>query len=326
MPGMTLTYTIRVFHTPASQMDAYDVAVSDTVPAGVAYVPGSLQFVTGSGTAPDALDDTAIDLATGQPILSASWADLPAGGESTIRFQATLDFVAPGTVISNTASAEWTSLPGDVPAAPAAFLSAFNQPYSHERRYDPLFPADVYRTVAAAAVGVLRLPDTGFAPGRITPLDPQPTDQAYAALEGMRLEIPALNKTLSVLGIPIGNGRWDLSWLWNSAGYLEGSAYPGTAGNSIITGHVYLPSGLPGPFVNLGKLRWGDRVILYSGGMKYTYEVRAVESVLPSDNSVMRHEDRPWLTLVTCQGYNPYSGEYSYRTVVRAVLIRTESE
>jgi hypothetical protein len=41
---------------------------------------------------------------------------------------------------------------------------------------------------------------------------------------------------------------------------------------------------------------------------------------------VFRHEEKPWVTLLTCQGYNETSGKYQYRIAVRAVLIRVEPE
>jgi len=37
---------------------------------------------------------------------------------------------------------------------------------------------------------------------------------------------------------------------------------------------------------------------------------------------VFRHEDTSWLTLMTCQDYQPSSGLYLHRLVVRAVLIQ----
>jgi LPXTG-site transpeptidase (sortase) family protein len=320
-PYMVLTYRIRIFHTAASQMPAYDAVINDILPDDVTYVPGSLSFVSGSGVAPTLLDDTAVDPVSGNLVMHAEWNELPLGQEAIIQFQAVFGVVPVGGSVVNTASAEWTSLPGDVPAPPATYLSAFNQPYSHERRYDPLYPADVYRVTSAATVGLLYLPETGFAPDKVTGLPPQPAEKQYTRLGDLRMFIPRLDKNLLVVGVPIAKDGWDLTWLWDQAGYLEGTAFPGTAGNSVITAHVYLPSGIPGPFANLNTLRFGDRIFLTINEQRYTYEVRTNASVLPTDTSPFRHEEKPWLTLVTCLGYDPKTDTYRYRQVARAVLI-----
>ncbi|MBN2388221.1 MAG: sortase, partial [Anaerolineales bacterium] len=325
-PGMPLVYSIRIFHTADSQMDGFDVIVNDVLPFGLDYVPGTLHFVTGSGVAPTSLDDTLLDPATGRILLRAVWDSLPLGTEATIQFTARLGNLPAGGSVTNEASVEWTSLPGLVPAPPATYLSAYEQPHSHERRYDPLNPADVYRVISGAGVATLALPDTGFAPGQVTVLPQQPADQAYLATGDLRLEIPRLDLDMPIIGIPINDDGWNLTWLWNQAGHLAGTAYPGNPGNAVLTAHVYLPSGAPGPFVNLGSLRWGDQIVLHANGQRYLYEVRTNARVLPNDLAPLRHEEYPWLTLITCQSYNETTDSYRYRLVVRAVLIRIEAE
>ncbi|MEZ0397354.1 MAG: sortase [Anaerolineales bacterium] len=323
-PGLPLVFTVRVFHTANSQMDGFDVVISDLIPEGLTYVPGTLQFVVGSGVPPTTLDDTIVDPVTGRTLLRAVWDVLPLGSEASIQFTARFGNIPPGGSVINIASVEWTSLPGEVPAPPATYLSAYEQLNSHERRYDPLNPADVYRVQADAAVRATALPSTGFAPGRVTVLPPQTADQQYSQADDLRLEIPALGLNLPIVGVPLGENGWDVTWLWNQIGYLEGSAYPGRSGNSVLTAHVYTPDGLPGPFVNLASLRYGDQIILHSGGQRYIYEVRSNRQVLPANMTVLQHEDYAWLTLITCRGYNEASNTYRYRQVVRAVLVRIE--
>jgi len=143
----------------------------------------------------------------------------------------------------------------------------------------------------------------------------------YHALGGIWLEIPVLSKSVSVVGVPLTAWGWDLSWLGGQAGYLEGTAFPTWSGNSALTAHAYTPDGLPGPFVHLADLRWGDQIILNAFGQQYIYEVRQVRSVRPTDLSVLRHEELPWLTLLTCSVFDPVSETYLRRVVVRAVLI-----
>jgi LPXTG-site transpeptidase (sortase) family protein len=89
----------------------------------------------------------------------------------------------------------------------------------------------------------------------------------------------------------------------------------------VLTGHVYGSNGLPGPFVNLNTLKYGDKIVVHAYGQKYTYEVRANTIVDPNNASVFAHEDKAWLTLVTCKEYDEKPNTYGKRVVVRAVLV-----
>jgi LPXTG-site transpeptidase (sortase) family protein len=180
--------------------------------------------------------------------------------------------------------------------------------------------------VATAAanwqVSVL-LPDTGFTPGRMTRLKPQPEDKRYTAQEDFWLEIPSQKVKMDIVGVPKVEGEWDVSWLWRDAGYLEGSAFPTYSGNSVITGHVYLPNGLPGPFVDISKLKYGDRITVHAYDQTFIYEVRKVEYLKPTDVSkAFEHKEESWVTLLTCRSYDEKSDSYRQRVAVKAVLIK----
>jgi LPXTG-site transpeptidase (sortase) family protein len=124
------------------------------------------------------------------------------------------------------------------------------------------------------------------------------------------------------VGVPQSGGGWDVSWLGNNAGWLNGSAFPTHAGNAVLTGHVWNADNTPGPFAGLNQLWWGDKVIVHAWGGQYLYEVRSVEQVSPGNATAMlEHEDLPWVTLVTCRGYDAATGGYQYRVLVRAVLV-----
>lgn len=57
----------------------------------------------------------------------------------------------------------------------------------------------------------------------------------------------------------------------------------------------------------------------------HLYEVRSIKNdVRPGDTSAIKHEDYPWLTLITCKGYDSGKDSYRYRLVVRAVQVRVE--
>ncbi|HET7145127.1 MAG TPA: sortase, partial [Anaerolineales bacterium] len=139
-------------------------------------------------------------------------------------------------------------------------------------------------------------------------------------------EIPSLNVNIPIVGVPLVNGAWDLTWLDSQAGWLNGTAFPGWDGNSVLTGHVYLSNGKPGPFVSLGNLKWGSKIIVHALGYTYTYEVRENLTVESNDTTILKHEDKAWLTLITCKTFNEGTNTYVSRIAVRAVLVNAHKD
>jgi LPXTG-site transpeptidase (sortase) family protein len=312
LPGSIITFTLTFRHTNLSNVDAFDTVLTDVLPTGLTYIPGTLIIL--SGPAGGVTDDTAAST------LKVTWAAFPllTGGnrtEAVVQFQATLGNLSPGQSVENTAVLEWTSLPGDVRTAQSLY-----NPLSTERFYDPLSAVNVYGVNASVTITVPALPKTGFASGVVTVLPEQPADKVYANLGDFWIEIPSLNVQIPIMGVPVTESDWDLTWLADQAGWLEGTAYPTHTGNSAITGHIYLANGLPGPFVNLHTMVWGQKIIIHMDGQQYVYEVREVRRVWPNDLSILRHEEYPWLTLITCQGYQA-ENDYLYRVAVRAVQV-----
>ncbi len=172
------------------------------------------------------------------------------------------------------------------------------------------------------------LPDTGFAPNRISSLPMQPASLAYTKMSGLWLEISSQKLQAEIVGVPEVNSNWDVSWLGNDAGWLNGTAFPTWNGNSVITAHVTDANGLPGPFVNLKDLAYGNKIVVHLYGEKYTYEVRASRMVFPDSTPyAFEHlQDHAYLTLITCQGYNFLTDSYMFRRVVRAVLVSVTAE
>ncbi len=168
------------------------------------------------------------------------------------------------------------------------------------------------------------LPDTGFAPGVITILPEQPIAKLYTS-SGIEVEIPALDVRAEVVTVPFENGTWDVTWLGDSVGYLEGSAYPTWNGNTVLTAHNWTPLDQPGLFVNINRLGYGDTIIVHAFGMTYTYEVRSQRLVnAKALDEVFEHEELDWVTLMTCFGYDELTGDYRYRRIVRAVLVNVQ--
>jgi LPXTG-site transpeptidase (sortase) family protein len=195
---------------------------------------------------------------------------------------------------------------------------------------DPTDPGELQVASAAETYrNVSGLPKTGFTPGIQTILPSQPAEKAYSEMNGMVLEIPSLGIKSPIVGVPLNSaGEWDVTWLGNQIGWLNGTAFPTWNGNSAITAHVTDANGKSGLFADLGTLSWGNKIIIHSWGQAFTYEVRSVNP-WTSPNSVTavtKHEENPWLTLITCRGYNEALDSYKYRTVVRAVLVSVTDE
>jgi LPXTG-site transpeptidase (sortase) family protein len=182
-------------------------------------------------------------------------------------------------------------------------------------------------TPTTQATTAAALPATGFAPQRVTALPPQPPGAVYSALDDIWLEIPSLNVKSPIVGVPqADDNTWDVTWLGNSTGWLNGTAFPTWKGNSVLTAHIYNASGLEGPFAALKLLKHGDQIIVHLFGGQYVYEVRDSRLARPYSTSYAFQslQDHSYLTLITCQFYNPLNESYLFRRVVRAVLVEVK--
>jgi LPXTG-site transpeptidase (sortase) family protein len=171
----------------------------------------------------------------------------------------------------------------------------------------------------------LLIPVTGFPLNHVTPIIVKPG--VNNAADGMWLEIPDLEVIAPVTGIPLENGLWEVSWLADQAGWLEGSAFPSSSGNSVLTGHVWNANNTPGIFHRLNDLVFGDQILIHAFGKTYLYEVRERLTTRPDKvGEMLTHYETPWLTLVTCQDFDEESSVYKKRTLVRAELVEIKEE
>ena len=303
-----------------SETNAYDTLVTDILPAELDYVPATLECTSGAQDA-----DVLCNYNAGTRTITAQWSNFAlGGGNGRVTFRVTV-LSLPSGGVSNTANVSWTSLPGNVTTPQNGNV------FSTERDYDPASQVDVYGTSDTLVLNIFGnssqsntlLPATGFAPNVVTDLGNKPRE-TYTAIGDVTVEIPSLGINIPIVGVPLKNGGWDVSWLGNQAGWLEGSAFPSWNGNSVLTSHVYGSNGLPGPFVGLNTLKYGDQIIVHVYGQKYTFEVRNNKVVEPNDASIFKHEEKSWLTLVTCKEYDARTNTYKKRVVIRAVLIGVE--
>jgi LPXTG-site transpeptidase (sortase) family protein len=167
--------------------------------------------------------------------------------------------------------------------------------------------------------GAFLIPVTGFAPGRATKLDTS-SRSVYGATS-LEIEIPVIKVDTSIVGVESKNGSWDVSWLQDQVGWLNGTAYPTWKGNSVLTAHVVNADGKPSVFSRLKSLGIGEYIFVYNSGYRYTYKVVSNAYVLPNDSTVMKHEEKSYLTLITCDSYDEKTDTYLRRVAVRAVLV-----
>jgi LPXTG-site transpeptidase (sortase) family protein len=287
-------------------------AVHDPIPSGSTYVVGSL-VCTPSGISstvpvPPSIDGCYFEAPSGTyPLGRIVWTGVisddfgatnaaTALNEMTITFQVTVDEGIKR--VSNTATID-SDLNGNG---------------------NTTDPGEQRVFTARASWGEPTIPSTGFAPGQPTVLTA--LQEEYKGFGDFNLEVPSLGINVPIVGVPEVSRIWDVSWLGQEAGWLAGSAFPTWNGNSVLTAHVYDAFGKPGPFVNVSKLTWGDKVIIDAWGTQYTYEVREVLQVNPDDvSAMMKHQTSPWLTLVTCRDYDESLDSYLYRVLIRAVLV-----
>jgi LPXTG-site transpeptidase (sortase) family protein len=330
--GSIVNFTMTIQNL--GNTDAYDVHLTDPIPSQFDLI-GSIDCSTTAGSTRDP-DFGPLNVAG---VITAYWASaqpnptaFAPGDVGVCKFQlqanATLQ---PGQQVTNIAYVEWSSLPGDFrqPQIP-------NDPFSTERFYDPNDPAinnyiansnTPFNPLGGGGGGgcknCFRIPQAGFAPGVLTDLSGVPS-VAYDDSMGVSLRIPKMNLNMGIVGVPLVNGVWQVDWLTGVGGWLQGTAFPGFSGNSVIMGHVVTHYGSDGPFAHLDRLQAGDLIFVTSFGRQYVYEVRSAGNVAPNDISVLNHADHPVLTLITCSKYNLLTQNYDARFVVRADLVEVD--
>jgi len=220
---------------------------------------------------------------------------------------------------------------------------ALPNPFATERFYDPVSPNPINTIYGDNDALVLNpvgggggggggrggsstpftsgflIANTGFEAGVKTPLDVAKRPEYNPT--GLTLAIPAIKVNSSIAGVERKDGNWDISWLQDQAGWLEGTAYPTWSGNSVLTAHVVNADGKPGVFSRLKYLKLGDFVFVYNSGYRYTYRIVSNEYVQPDDISILEHKEKSYLTLITCDGFDLKTKTYLRRVAVRAVLI-----
>ena len=294
-----------------SNTAAVRVWILDPLAADTAYIPGSLTCEARGASSTDVCQ---YDAAQRRVVWQGTIAPDPGATDETMAANAVVltfrvrALGAQNREVSNQSTVHWDE--------------------NGDGRIDRSDPNVALGRAAHARASARRpaLPNSGFAPAQQSRLPRQPDTVRYAALGHLWLEIPRLGVQAPIVGVPRRDGTWPVDWLGNRVGWLEGTAFPTWQGNSVLTAHVYLADGLPGPFVGLSALRWGDQIVIRAGGWRFVYRVQSNRVVAADDGSALPHKTGDWLTLVTCRGYDPRTQTYRWRQVVQAVRIDAAPE
>lgn len=111
-----------------------------------------------------------------------------------------------------------------------------------------------------------------------------------------RIVIPDLRLDVAVQPARIVRGYWEV--FDDRAGFGLGSAYPQETGNQVIFAHAR-----EGLFLPLKSVQTGQRIYVLTAAKWYTYEVKEIKEVLPSQKEVIAPTADATLTLYTCTGF-----------------------
>jgi uncharacterized repeat protein (TIGR01451 family) len=113
-PGDTVFYELRIYHAPTATVPAFNVQISDTLASELSYISGSWE----ANNSPLALAATGVytvelpDLQAYFPVIDTS---IVSANPLILRYQSVVEIdVIPGTIITNVADVQWTSLLTDV--------------------------------------------------------------------------------------------------------------------------------------------------------------------------------------------------------------------
>ena len=161
------------------------------------------------------------------------------------------------------------------------------------------------------------MPATGFSGSHLTALASRPERLTYG-MTGLTLMIPELDVSEKILTVPAENGTYPVEWLGSSVGLLEQSSLPGE-GVTILTGHNHLNNTEAGPFLAIGTLQEGDRIMVNDadGGLM-KYGVYGNYKIASNGFASIADEIREnTLVLITCEDES-VDGGYLNRRVIFA--------
>lgn len=126
----------------------------------------------------------------------------------------------------------------------------------------------------------------------------------HLIVPSMLLDQPVVEGTNMYQALDHGIWRWP-----------NGST-PDKGGNTVLVGHRFTYTQPKGVFYFLNKIAVGDRIGIVWSNKTYSYKVREVKVVAPTETSILNRTDAATLTLYTCTPlWSP-----KQRLVIRAEL------
>lgn len=170
-----------------------------------------------------------------------------------------------------------------------------------------------------------RKPAPAVAPTPTIAPSPIPTETAVpvvqpsaTAMPRASIFLPTAGVTAPVIEVYLDGESWDVQYLGQNAGHLQGTAWFGQPGNIVLAGHVEMPDGSAGIFAKFDELKLGDPVILTLNDAQQRYSIASITTVSPDDLSVLYPTDNDRITLITCDSYDFLQNTYQERLVVVA--------
>ena len=175
---------------------------------------------------------------------------------------------------------------------------------------------DFYRIGDLSWLYDRQLPGTGFSASRVTELRERPQGMVYGST-GLTLQIPELGVTEAIMTVPEVDGEYPVEWLESAIGLLEQSSLPGR-GVAVLAGHNHLNSTEAGPFIALGSLESGDRVMITDArnGMQIYRVYGNYKIASNAFASVAGNVRENALVLITCEDESANGGYLNRRVIL----------
>jgi sortase A len=142
----------------------------------------------------------------------------------------------------------------------------------------------------------------------------------------IRLRVPAINVNAKIQYVGVTpKGEMEVPNNAVDVGWFDLGPRPGERGSAVIAGHLDRENGEAGVFINLYKLKKGDKLYIEdSKGTPIAFVVRESRTYDPGyADDVFNSSDSAHLNLITCDGvWDGVKKSYSKRFVVFADISR----
>lgn len=164
------------------------------------------------------------------------------------------------------------------------------------------------------------LPKTGFSVLTGQKLSSQPLSVQYKPTN-LTIQLPTVDVASDIVTVPFIDGEYPVDWLGRSVGMLEGSSLPGE-GLTVLTGHNHLNTTEAGPFLFIGTLDRGDRIMV--SGMDdamLVYKVCGNYKIASDGFADVAAEMREnSMVLITCEDESAEGGYLNRRVILAEPL------